>query len=122
MASRVLITLGEDRTAKLDRLAEHAGQSRSALVREAVDRLLSAESETVERDRRLAALRAGFGAWKDRTDIGDAVEWQRRERAGWTRPWDEDYWRVRAEFPDLFDEEADREARSWQEHRREGGG
>ena len=44
-----------------------------------------------------------------RTDIGDAVEWQRRERASWTRPWDSDYEEVRAEFPDLFDEQDDRE-------------
>ena len=54
-------------------------------------------------------LEVGFGAWKDRTDIGDAVEWQRRERASWTRPWDSDYEEVRAEFPDLFDEQDDRE-------------
>jgi hypothetical protein len=54
-------------------------------------------------------IEAGFGAWKDRTDIGDSVEWQRRERAASTRPWDPDYPEVRAEFPDLFDEEDDRE-------------
>ncbi len=47
--------------------------------------------------------------WKDRTDIGDSVEWQRRERASWTRPWDDDYDDVKAEFPDLFDEEDDRQ-------------
>lgn len=52
---------------------------------------------------------AAFGIWKNRTDIGDAVEWQRRERASWTRPWDHDYEDVRAEFPDLFDEEDDRQ-------------
>src|SRR3546814_2427221 len=52
---------------------------------------------------------SGFGAWKDRDDIGDAVEWQRRERAGSTRAWDPDYPEVRAEFPDLFDEQDDRE-------------
>ena len=54
-------------------------------------------------------IEQGFGAWKDRDDIGDAVEWQRRERASWTRPWDFDYEEVRAEFPDLFDAEDDRE-------------
>ena len=62
---------------------------------------------------RLAELRdwleAGFGAWKDRTDIGDSVEWQRRERAAWTRPWDDDYEEVKAESPDLFDAEDDRQ-------------
>ena len=44
-----------------------------------------------------------------RVDIGDAVEWQRRERASWTRPWDDDYEEVKAEFPDLFDAEDDRQ-------------
>ena len=109
MASRVLISLGEDRTSRLDDLAGQRGLSRSALIREAVDRLLDEDSELGDRERRLAGLRAGFGAWKNRTDIGDAVEWQRRERAGWTRPWDLDYPEVRAEFPDLFDEQDDRE-------------
>ena len=107
MATRVLISLGDERTARLDALAERQGQSRSALIRQAVDQLI--QSETTERERRLAALEAGFGAWKDRTDIGDAVEWQRRERAGWTRPWDDDYEEVKAEFPDLFDAEDDRQ-------------
>ena len=54
-----------------------------------------------------------FGIWKDRTDIGDSVEWQRRERASWTRPWDDDYEEVKAEFPDLFDEWDDRERRRY---------
>jgi hypothetical protein len=55
------------------------------------------------------AVRIGFGAWKDRTDIGDSVEWQRRERASSTRYWDDDYEEVKAEFPDLFDAEDDRQ-------------
>ena len=54
-------------------------------------------------------LEAGFGAWKDCVDIGDSVEWQRRERASSTRPWDDDYEDVKAEFPDLFDAEDDRQ-------------
>lgn len=113
MATRVLVTLGEERTARLDQLAGNVGQSRSALIRDAVDRYLSMENPEQERERRLAGLRAGFGAWRHRTDIGDAVEWQRRERAGWTRPWDADYDEVRAEFPDLFDEADDRERAHW---------
>ncbi len=113
MATRVLVSLGEERTARLDSLAGLRGASRSALVREAVDKFIEADSLAVERESKLAALRAGFGAWKDRTDIGDAVEWQRRERAGWTRPWDDDYDEVRAEFPDLFSPEEDRERHYW---------
>lgn len=109
MASRTLVTLGDDRIARLDALAERDGRSRAALIRDAVDRLIEESSADAERRRRDAALNAGFGAWKHRTDIGDAVEWQRRERAGWTRPWDDDYEAVKAEFPDLFDAEDDRQ-------------
>lgn len=115
MASRSLVSLGDDRIAYLDRLAKQRGQSRSALVREAVDKLI-AESPLDEGEdlaRRNAALEAGFGLWKGRTDIGDAVEWQRRERASWTRPWDDDYKETRAEFPDLFSAEEDREWAYW---------
>ena len=108
MATRVLISLGDDRTAQLDLLAAERGESRSALIRLAVDMLIE-DGGMSERDRMLAALRAGFGAWKHRTDIGDAVEWQRRERASWTRPWDDDYEDVKAEFADLFDAEDDRQ-------------
>ena len=34
---------------------------------------------------------------------GDAVEFQRRLRAEWTREWDADYEETKAEFPDLFE-------------------
>lgn len=110
MVTRVLVSLGDERTAQLDALAAQQGRSRSALIRLAVDRMIE-DSALSDRDRVLAGLRAGFGAWKDRTDIGDAVEWQRRERASWTRPWDDDYEDVKAEFPDLFDAEDDRQRR-----------
>jgi len=109
MASRTLVSLGDERIARLDQIAAELGRSRAALIRDAVDRLIASDAEEGDRQRRLAALRAGFGAWNDRTDIGDAVEWQRRERAGWTRPWDDDYEDVKAEFPDLFDAEDDRQ-------------
>ena len=109
MASRTLVSLGDDRIARLDALAERDGRSRAALIRDAVDRLIEDSSADAERQRRDAAIEAGFGAWKHRTDIGDAVEWQRRERAGWTRPWDDDYEEVKAEFPGLFDAEDDRQ-------------
>jgi hypothetical protein len=45
--------------------------------------------------------------------IGDAVEWQRRERASRTRPWDDDHEEVKAEFPDLFDEDDDRQRQNY---------
>uniref|UniRef100_UPI0035CB1BB8 ribbon-helix-helix domain-containing protein n=1 Tax=uncultured Sphingomonas sp. TaxID=158754 RepID=UPI0035CB1BB8 len=109
MASRTLVALGDERVARLDQIAAERGRSRAAVIRDAVDQLIASDAEDSDRQRRLAALRAGFGAWKDRTDIGNAVEWQRRERASWTRPWDDDYEDVKAEFPDLFDAEDDRQ-------------
>ena len=98
---RILADLPEDDIKWLDQRAAEQGKSRASVLREAVT-AFRAEAP-------LDWLEAGFGAWKDRDDIGDSVEWQRRERASWTRPWDDDYPEVRAEFPDLFDEEDDRE-------------
>lgn len=111
MASRVLVSLGEERTAKLDSLAARDGRPRSALIREAVDRYLAAESPQEERERRLTALKAGFGLWAEHGIATDPHEYERRRRAEWTRPWDDDYEEVRAESPDLFDEEDDRQRR-----------
>jgi hypothetical protein len=102
---RTLIDLPEDDMKWLDRTAAEQGKSRAALVREAVSNY-RAEARNPQD---MSWLDNAFGLWKDRTDIGDAVEWQRRERASWTRPWDDDYEEVKAEFPDLFDERDDRE-------------
>ena len=99
--TRILADLPDEDIKWLDALAAEQGKSRASLLREAV----SAFRAEVPKD----WLEIGFGAWKDRTDIGDSVEWQRRERASWTRPWDDDYEEVKAEFPDLFDEEDDRQ-------------
>ena len=103
--TRILADLPDDDIKWLDKLAAEQGKSRAAILREAVaeykaEAKLSGNKEWLD---------IGFGAWKDRTDIGDSVEWQRRERASWTRPWDDDYENVKAEFPDLFDEEDDRQ-------------
>ena len=99
--TRILADLPDEDIKWLDQLAAEQGKSRAAVLREAVAAYRpQAPNDWIEK---------GFGAWKDRDDIGDAVEWQRRERASWTRPWDPDYEEVRAEFPDLFDEEDDRE-------------
>ena len=99
--TRILADLPDEDIRRLDQLAAGQGKSRAAVLREAVAAYHPSTS--------LDWLEAGFGAWKDRTDIGDSVEWQRRERASWTRPWDPDYEEVRAEFPDLFDAADDRE-------------
>ncbi|HVR92064.1 MAG TPA: ribbon-helix-helix protein, CopG family [Novosphingobium sp.] len=99
--TRILADLPDDDLKWLDQRAAEQGKSRASVLREAVS-AYRAEAP-------LDWLEAGFGAWKDRDDIGDSVEWQRRERASWTRPWDSDYEEVRAEFPDLFDEADDHE-------------
>jgi predicted transcriptional regulator len=98
---RILADLPDEDIKWLDQLAAEQGKSRAAVLREAV----AAYRPKAAHD----WIEQGFGAWKDRDDIGDAVEWQRRERASWTRPWDPDYEEVRAEFPGLFDDEDDRE-------------
>jgi predicted transcriptional regulator len=103
--TRILADLPDDDIKWLDQLAAEQGKSRAAVLREAV-----AGYRTQPRalgDKKW--LDIGFGAWKHRTDIGDSVEWQRRERASSTRPWDDDYEEVKAEFPELFDEEDDRQ-------------
>jgi len=99
--ARILADLPDDDIRWLDARAAEQGKSRAAMLREAV----SAYRAEVATD----WIALGFGAWKDRDDIGDPVEFQRRERASWTRPWDPEYERARAEFSGLFDEQADRE-------------
>lgn len=98
---RTLVDIPDDDIRWLDRKAAELGKSRTALVRDAV--------AAYRAEANASGIDLAFGLWKDRVDIGDAVEWQRRERAGSTRPWDDDYPEVRAEFPDLFDDQDDRE-------------
>ena len=44
----------------------------------------AARSQDVARQRRLAALQAAQGLWKDRTDVpNDGVEYQEQLRAEW---------------------------------------
>ncbi len=103
--TRILADLPDDDIKWLDQRAAEEGKSRASVLREAV----ATYKSQAEPSSNLDWLDAGFGAWKGRVDIGDSVEWQRRERASWTRPWDDDYEDVKAEFPDLFDEEDDRQ-------------
>lgn len=99
--TRILADLSDDDIKWLDARAAEQGKSRAAVLRDAVAAYRpKAPNDWIEK---------GFGAWKGRDDIGDAVDWQRRERAASTRPWDDDYEEVRAEFPDLFTDEDDRE-------------
>jgi hypothetical protein len=102
---RILADLPEDDIRWLDARAAEQGKSRAAMLREAVATYKAQAETSVD----TAWIDEAFGIWKDRKDIGDGVEWQRRERASWTKPWDDDYEDVKAEFPDLFDEEDDRQ-------------
>lgn len=102
--ARILADLPEEDIRWLDARAAEQGKSRAAVLRDAVA-TYKAQAGGPGTD----WIDLGFGLWKDRTDIGDSVEWQRRERASWTRPWDDDYEATRAEFPDLFDAEDDRQ-------------
>jgi hypothetical protein len=98
--ARILADLPDEDIRWLDRIAAEQGKSRAAVLREAV----SAYRAETPKD----WLEIGFGAWKGSVEAGNSIECQRRERASWTRPWDDDYEQVKAEFPDLFDEEDDR--------------
>lgn len=103
--SRILADLPDDDIKWLDQRASEQGKSRASVLREAVASYKAQSEPSSDKD----WLDQAFGIWKDRTDIGDSVEWQRRERASWTRPWDDDYEETKAEFPELFDEHDDRE-------------
>jgi predicted transcriptional regulator len=103
--TRILADLPDEDIQWLDQLAAAQGKSRASVLRDAVTDYRAQSHASQRKD----WLEIGFGAWKDRVDIGDSVEWQRRERAASTRPWDDDYEAVKAEFPDLFDAEDDRQ-------------
>jgi hypothetical protein len=103
--TRILADLPDEDIKWLDQRAAEQGKSRASVLREAVVGYRAQTASATGKD----WLDQAFGIWKDRTDIGDSVEWQRRERASGTRPWDDDYEDVKAEFPDLFDEHDDRE-------------
>lgn len=74
---RTLIDLPEDQITALAEMGRDEKKSRAALVREGVARLIADYRE----QRRLAAIDAVFGIWKDKVE--DGVEYQRRLRAEW---------------------------------------
>lgn len=100
---RILADLPEEEIERLDRIAREQGKSRAAVLREAV----SAYTAQPASDK--AWLDVGFGAWARHGVAYDPHEYDRKRRAEWTRYWDDDYEEVRAESPDMFDEEDDRQ-------------
>jgi hypothetical protein len=101
---RILADLPDEEIKRLDRLAYEQGKSRAAVLREAV-----AAYTAQPRSDDLSWLDKGFGLWARHGISVDPHDYERRRRAEWTRPWDDDYEEVRAESPDLFDEEDDRQ-------------
>jgi predicted transcriptional regulator len=99
--ARILADLPDEDIDWLDRLAEEQGKSRASLLREAV----AAYRAEAPKD----WLEEGFGAWARHGVTVDPHDYERKRRAEWTRPWDDDYEEVRAESPDCFTEEDDRQ-------------
>jgi predicted transcriptional regulator len=102
--TRILADLPDEEIERLDRIAREQGKSRASVLREAV---ASYQVQPASGD--TAWLDAGFGLWARHGMAYDPHEYDRKRRAEWTRYWDDDYEEVRAESPDMFDEEDDRQ-------------
>lgn len=102
--TRILADLPDDEIKRLDQLAYQQGKSRAAILREAVA-AYTAQPAGGDMD----WLDKGFGLWARHGVDYDPQEYDRKRRAEWTRYWDDDYEEVRAESPDMFDEEDDRQ-------------
>ena len=102
--TRILADLPDEDIKWLDRIAAEQGRSRASVLREAVTTYKSQSrgdgSNWIDR---------GFGLWARHGIALDPADYERRRRAEWTRPWDDDYEEVRAESPDMFDAEDDRQ-------------
>jgi hypothetical protein len=99
--TRILADLPDEDIKWLDQLAAEQGKSRASVLREAV----SAYRADTPKD----WIDAGFGLWARHGIASDPAEYDRQRRAEWTRPWDDDYEEVRAESPEMFTEDDDRE-------------
>ena len=102
--TRILADLPDEEIKRLDRIAYEQGKSRAAVLRDAV-----AAYQAQPADGGGDWIERGFGLWS-RHDIAiDPQDYDRKHRAEWTRPWDDDYEAVRAESPHMFDAEDDRQ-------------
>ncbi len=102
--TRILADLPDEDIKWLDQLAAEQGKSRASVLREAVS---SYKAQSQGDD--TSWIEQGFGLWARHGIAFDPVDYERRRRAEWTRPWDDDYEEVRSESPDLFDAEDDRQ-------------
>lgn len=102
--TRILADLPDEDIKWLDARAAEQGKSRAAVLRDAVSAY-----KGQSRDDDTSWIDEGFGLWARAGLSFDPRDYERRRRAEWTRPWDDDYEEVRAESPDLFDAEDDRQ-------------
>ena len=72
--TRILADLPDEDIEKLDALAARTKRSRAAAIREAVKMYLVHNADNKD------WIERGFGYWAGRTDIGDAVDYQRAMR------------------------------------------
>ncbi|MFN3819770.1 ribbon-helix-helix domain-containing protein [Blastomonas sp.] len=101
---RILADLPEDDIKRLDQMAAEQGKSRAAVLRDAV---AAYHPQPAEGD--TSWIDQAFGIWADAGIGCDPREYDRIKRAEWTHYWDDDYEEVRAESPEMFDEEDDRQ-------------
>ncbi|MFC3713109.1 ribbon-helix-helix domain-containing protein [Sphingoaurantiacus capsulatus] len=71
---RILTDIPDEDIEKLDALAARSKRSRAAAIRDAVKLYLVHTADNQD------WIARGAGLWKHRTDIGDAVEYQRAMR------------------------------------------
>jgi len=71
---RILTEIPDDDVKELDALASKKKSSRAAAIRDAVKLYLVHNADNND------WIKRGAGLWKDKTDIGDAVEYQRAMR------------------------------------------
>jgi Ribbon-helix-helix protein, copG family len=98
---RFLADLPDEDVKWLDDRAAEQGKSRASMLREAV--------KAYRADTPKEGFEAGFGLWARHGVSIDPHEFDRKRRAEWTRPWDDDYEEIRAESPDCFTDEDDKE-------------
>ena len=79
---RILTEIPDDDVKELDALASKKKSSRAAAIRDAVKLYLAHNADNND------WIQRGRGFWKDRTDIGDGLEYQRAIREDRT-PYDE---------------------------------
>jgi Ribbon-helix-helix protein, copG family len=98
---RFLVDIPTEDVRKLDEIAKREGKSRAAVLREAVSNYLEVSGKE--------GFEKYFGLWARHGVEINRQDYERKRRAEWTRPWDDDYEDVRAESPDMFDEYDDKE-------------